>query len=171
MTLDFCSASLVSPHWGEQIRFRPDNVLKVSMVFQGLDRGGAQAVWQPFLDALDADKEWKVEFSPLKIVSTSARDFWSPTLVKRLLGFIRRTTGLARPRPTCSGPATRARPGSSCTATTRPGCRRRCCRRPAERARRCAVRRQPASRPVAASQQGAGGRTARGRGRGPRHRR
>jgi len=90
MTLDFCSASLVNPHWGEQIRFRPDNVLKVSMVFQGLDRSGAKAVWAPFLDALDADKEWKVEFSPLKIVATSARTFWSPTLVKRMLGFIKR---------------------------------------------------------------------------------
>jgi FAD/FMN-containing dehydrogenase len=89
MTLDFCSASLLNPHWGEQIRFRPDNVLKVSMVFQGLDRSGAQAVWEPFLDALDADKEWKVEFSPLKIVATSARTFWSPTLVKRLFGFIK----------------------------------------------------------------------------------
>jgi len=89
MTLDFCSASLINPHWGEQIRFRPDNVLKVSMVFQGLDRSGAQAVWKPFLEALDNDKEWKVEFSPLKIVATSARTFWSPTLVKRLFGFIR----------------------------------------------------------------------------------
>ena len=44
----------MNPHWGEQIRFRQDNVLKVSMVFQGLDRSGAQAVWQPFLDAVDA---------------------------------------------------------------------------------------------------------------------
>jgi hypothetical protein len=31
-------------------------VLKVSMVFQGLDRSGAQAVWKPFLAALDADR-------------------------------------------------------------------------------------------------------------------
>jgi len=90
MTLDFCNAGLLNPHWGEQIRFRPDNVLKVAMVFQGLDRSGAQAVWQPFLDALDDDKEWKVEFSPLKIVATSARTFWSPTLVKRVLGFIKK---------------------------------------------------------------------------------
>jgi FAD/FMN-containing dehydrogenase len=41
------------------------------------------------MDALDAAPDWKVEFSPLKIVATSARDFWSPTLVKRLLGFIK----------------------------------------------------------------------------------
>lgn len=89
-TLDFCSASLMNPHWGEQIRLRRDNVLKVSMVFQGLSRSAAQKVWQPYLVALDADRDWKVEFSPLKIVSTSARSFWSPTLVKSLLGFIKK---------------------------------------------------------------------------------
>jgi FAD/FMN-containing dehydrogenase len=88
--LDFYGKSLMNPHWGEQIRMRPDNVLKISMVFQGLTRGQAKAVWQPFIDALDADRDWKVEFSPLKIVSTSAREFWSPTLVKRVLGFIKR---------------------------------------------------------------------------------
>jgi FAD/FMN-containing dehydrogenase len=89
-TLDFCSASLLNPHWGEQIRFRPDNVLKVSMVFQGLSRSEAQAVWKPYLAALDADKEWSVEFSPLKIIATSARTFWSPTMIKSLLGFIKK---------------------------------------------------------------------------------
>ena len=88
-TLDFCSASLLNPHWGEQIRLRPDNVLKVSMVFQGFSRSEAQAVWKPYLAALDADKDWKLEFSPLKIVSTSARTFWSPTLIKKMLGFIK----------------------------------------------------------------------------------
>jgi FAD/FMN-containing dehydrogenase len=87
--LAFYGTSLMNPHWGEQVRFRPDNVLKISMVFQGLTRGEARAVWQPFMDALDAAPDWKVEFSPLKIVATSARDFWSPTLVKRLLGFIK----------------------------------------------------------------------------------
>ncbi|MEO8921732.1 MAG: hypothetical protein ABI330_02685 [Caldimonas sp.] len=90
MTLDFCSAHLISPHWGEQIRMRPDNVLKVEMVFQGLSRSEVQAVWRPFMDAVDASADYKIEFSPLKIVATSARTFWAPTLVKRLLGFISR---------------------------------------------------------------------------------
>ena len=89
-TLDFYASALMNPHWGEQIRLRPDNVLKIAMVFQGLSRGEAQAVWRPFLAALDAADDWKVEFSPLKIVSTSARTFWSPTLIKRVLGFIKR---------------------------------------------------------------------------------
>jgi FAD/FMN-containing dehydrogenase len=88
-TLDFCAANLIDPHWGEQIRFRPDNVVRIAMVFQGLSRSQAKAVWGPFMDQLDGERDWKVEFSPFKIVSTSARTFWSPTLVKKLLGFIK----------------------------------------------------------------------------------
>jgi FAD/FMN-containing dehydrogenase len=88
---ELAAASLMNPHWGEQIRFRPDNTLQVSMVFQGLTRAQAQATWQPFFDALDgAPQDYTLEFSPLKIVSTSARTFWSPTLLKRWLGFMRR---------------------------------------------------------------------------------
>lgn len=89
MTLDFYRRALMNPYWGEQIRFRPDNVVKVSMVFQGLTRGEAQAVWSPFRDALAASPEdFDVAFAPLAIVSTSVREFWSPTLLKRALGFI-----------------------------------------------------------------------------------
>ena len=170
MTLDFCSASLMNPHWGEQIRFRPDNVLKVSMVFQGLDRSGAQAVWKPFLDALDADKEWKVEFSPLKIVATSARTFWSPTLVKRVLGFIKKDDRPGVPETNVfwpgdqgqAGPVhARLRLGLAAGVAAGAG--------PAERARRYALRREPPPQPVAAPQQGARRRVARGRGRGPGH--
>ena len=89
LIVGFYAAALHNPHWGEQIRLRPDNTLRVMMVFQGLGRAEAQAVWQPFLDAVDAAPEaFETEFSPLKIVSTSARDFWSPTLFKRMFGFI-----------------------------------------------------------------------------------
>ena len=89
LVMDFYRRSLMNPHWGEQIRFRPGNVLSVSMVFQALDRGQAVDVWQPFLDALAAaPQDYALDFAPLKIVSTSARTFWSPTLFKKLLGFI-----------------------------------------------------------------------------------
>ena len=91
LMIDFCARELVNPHWGEQIRFRPDNVLKISMVFQGLTRSEASAIWQPFLDAVAASPDdFKTEFSLLKIVTTSAREFWSPTWIKTALGFIRR---------------------------------------------------------------------------------
>jgi len=90
MTLDFYAGALMNPHWGEQIRFRPGRVMSVSMVFQGMERGEAVATWQPFLDAIDRASDLSMDFAPLKIVSTSAREFWSPTLLKRTLGFIKR---------------------------------------------------------------------------------
>src|SRR5579875_2184206 len=37
-TLDFYAGCLMNPHWGEQIRFRPDDVMNVNMMFQGLSR-------------------------------------------------------------------------------------------------------------------------------------
>jgi FAD/FMN-containing dehydrogenase len=90
MAIDFYADQLMNPHWGEQIRLR-GNALQVAMVFQGFARAEAVAVWQPFFDALDAaGAEFRMDFAPLKIVSTSARTFWSPTLVKRVLGCIRR---------------------------------------------------------------------------------
>jgi FAD/FMN-containing dehydrogenase len=90
MAVDLYADRLMNPHWGEQMRLRRD-ALQVAMVFQGLTRAEAVSAWQPFLDALDAaGGDFRLDFAPLKIVSTSARTFWSPTLVKRLLGFIRR---------------------------------------------------------------------------------
>jgi len=90
MILEFYGTSLMNPHWGEQIRLRPDNMLKIAMVFQGLSRSQAQQVWQPLLDAVEAQPdEFNIEFAPLKIVATSARDFWAPTPLKSLLGFIK----------------------------------------------------------------------------------
>jgi len=88
--VDLYAGSLMNVHWGEQIRLR-GNRLQVAMVFQGLTRAQASAAWQPFFDWLDqAGGDYHVEFAPLKIVSTSARTFWAPTLLKRMLGFIRR---------------------------------------------------------------------------------
>ncbi|MFS8138426.1 MAG: FAD-binding oxidoreductase [Thermomonas sp.] len=89
LAINLYAGSLMNPHWGEQIRFREGNLMNVSMVFQGMDRGQAVDVWQPLLDALGAaPQDFSVDFAPLKIVSTSARSFWSPTLIKKALGFI-----------------------------------------------------------------------------------
>ncbi len=112
ITIDFCARSLVDPHWGEQLRLRPDNALNVSMVFQGLDRSDAQAVWQPFFDQVDASPhDFSIDFSPLKIVSTSAREFWSPTLIKRTLGFIKRDDRAGAPADNVFWPGDQAQAG------------------------------------------------------------
>lgn len=88
--VDFYAKHLLNPHWGEQFRFRPNNLLQVSMVFQGLSRGEAVAVWQPFFDALDAaPDDYKLEFAPFKIISTSARGFWEASFFKKMLGFVK----------------------------------------------------------------------------------
>jgi FAD/FMN-containing dehydrogenase len=88
--VDLYAGSLMNAHWGEQIRMR-GNVLQVAMVFQGLTRAQAGAAWQPFFDAVDkAPGDYSIDFAPLKIVATSARTFFSPTLIKRVFGFIRR---------------------------------------------------------------------------------
>jgi FAD/FMN-containing dehydrogenase len=89
LAVDFYAGALMNPHWGEQIRLRRENVMNVSMVFQGLERSQAQQVWDPFLDMLArAPQDFSIDFAPLKIVSTSARTFWAPTLIKKTLGFI-----------------------------------------------------------------------------------
>lgn len=88
MTLQFYGQNLMNPHWGEQIRMRPENLLRISMVFQGLNRGQAQAVWQPFIDTVNsAPADFRFDSAPF-IVSTSARDFWAPSFVKKALGLM-----------------------------------------------------------------------------------
>ena len=48
--LEFYREALFNPNWGEQIRFRPDRLVSIAMVFQGLDQDRAKAVWRPFFD-------------------------------------------------------------------------------------------------------------------------
>jgi FAD/FMN-containing dehydrogenase len=48
----FYRDSLFNDHWGEQAHFSSDNVLEISMVFQGLTTEESRKVWQPFLDWL-----------------------------------------------------------------------------------------------------------------------
>ena len=55
--ISFYSDSLFNPHWGEQIRLRPDNTLELSMVCQGLDDGQIRSLWKPFFDWVQASKD------------------------------------------------------------------------------------------------------------------
>ena len=169
--VDFCAEHLVGPHWGEQIRFFPNNVLGIAMVFQGLTRGQAQAVWRPFMDAVDAGSdEWKLEFSLLKIVSTSAREFWAPTFIKRTLGFISRDDRPGAPPTNVFWPGDQGQAGPvparlqldlaprDAAATGAP-----------RRAGRCALRGEPALARLAAPEQGPRRRAGRRAGRSARH--
>jgi FAD/FMN-containing dehydrogenase len=71
----FYQEALFNPHWGEQVAFRGDNVLHLSMVFQGIGQKEAEAAWAPFLDWVRARKEYTFS-SPVKIFALPARHFW-----------------------------------------------------------------------------------------------
>ena len=81
--LSFYGESLMNAHWGEQAAVQPDNVLKISLVSQGLDSAGARAVWRPFIDWVNAaGAEYKWVRSP-SIGAGAARDWWNVEGMKR----------------------------------------------------------------------------------------
>jgi FAD/FMN-containing dehydrogenase len=80
--------ALFNPHWGEQIAFRPSNVLMINMTFQGLGQQQAQAAWKPFLDWLAAaPQDFTMTRAPI-ILALPARHFWDPAFLKMLPGAV-----------------------------------------------------------------------------------
>jgi FAD/FMN-containing dehydrogenase len=79
--LTFYRLQLFNPHWGEQIRFEPDNSISIGMVFQGLSRDEAEDVWRPFVDWVGTtpkDLSWE---TPLTIHEIPARHFWDASFL------------------------------------------------------------------------------------------
>jgi FAD/FMN-containing dehydrogenase len=70
----FYHERLFNPHWGETVSLREGRQLHLSMVFQGLDRAQAQAVWAPFLDWVRASGDYT--FKEPTIMAVPARRFW-----------------------------------------------------------------------------------------------
>jgi FAD/FMN-containing dehydrogenase len=82
------SESLMNRHWGEQIAFRPDNVLAIAMVFQGLEQQQAEAIWRPFLDWLATSPQDFSMVSAPWIVAVPARRFWDPAFLRTVPGVV-----------------------------------------------------------------------------------
>jgi FAD/FMN-containing dehydrogenase len=86
--LSFYSESLLNPHWGEQIAFRPGDILAIAMVFQGLDQQQAETIWRPFLDWLaGAPQDFSMVSAPW-IVAVPARRFWDPGFLRGVPGVV-----------------------------------------------------------------------------------
>src|SRR5215211_5113404 len=84
----FYGEALFNPNWGEQIAFRPGNVLDISMAFQGLDQQQAQATWRPFFDWLAAaPQDFSIESGPT-VLPAPAGSFWDPQLLEQAPGLI-----------------------------------------------------------------------------------
>ena len=82
-TIGFYHERLFNPHWGEQMRFGPDNTLRLSMVCHGLNRQQATEVWRPFLAwVANAPQDFAFEM-PVQIVDLPARQFWNATFLKQ----------------------------------------------------------------------------------------
>jgi FAD/FMN-containing dehydrogenase len=78
----FYRERLFNPHWGETVSLREGRQLKLSMVFQGLDRAEAQALWAPFFDWVRASGDYTFK-EPTVMAIPACRfwdaDFWDKT--------------------------------------------------------------------------------------------
>ncbi len=79
----FYRESLLNPHWGETVSFRPGNVLEISMVFQDLDQARAAAVWQPFLAWIAAQGADYALVQPPLFLHVPAASLWDASFLKQ----------------------------------------------------------------------------------------
>jgi FAD/FMN-containing dehydrogenase len=86
--MSFYRDKLLNATWGETVRFRPSNMLEISMVFQGIDQAAATATWQPFIDWLMASPSDFEVSVPIKALAAPAHFFWDVEFLKKNLPFV-----------------------------------------------------------------------------------
>lgn len=74
--VDFYSENLFNPHWGEQIRIRPDNTIELSMIGPGLDGDQAKRVWQPFFDWVKSSDDLSASDLRASAITRPPRHYW-----------------------------------------------------------------------------------------------
>ncbi len=86
--MDLYADALFNPNWGEQIIFRSGNVLVINMLFQGIEQKRAEAIWQPFLDWLQAARQdFQLQAGPV-FIAAPARHFWDPRFLEKVPGAV-----------------------------------------------------------------------------------
>jgi FAD/FMN-containing dehydrogenase len=73
--LTFYQESLLNPHWGEQVKFGPDNTLEISMASQGVEQDQLYQIWKPFMDWMKASAQDFTVTHPFAY-AVPARTFW-----------------------------------------------------------------------------------------------
>ena len=87
--VDFYAQTLFNPQWGGLIRLEPGRRLSIlSMVFQGLDREQAEAVWRPFFDWVSSSPQELNVVSPPRVLAVPGRRFWDPAVLRRVPGAV-----------------------------------------------------------------------------------
>ena len=74
--LEFYRDHLLNEHWGEQIKFKTENTLEISMVSQGLDKEQIAKVWEPFSDWIKASPQDFAFTAPFRYGAYPARGWW-----------------------------------------------------------------------------------------------
>jgi FAD/FMN-containing dehydrogenase len=86
--VDFYAQELFNPKWGEQIRLQPGRRLAINMVFQGLNREQAEALWRPFFDWIASSAEELNVVLPPHVGARPGRRFWDPAVLRRVPGAV-----------------------------------------------------------------------------------
>ncbi|HET7930746.1 MAG TPA: FAD-binding oxidoreductase [Rhodanobacteraceae bacterium] len=84
----FAGAALINRHWGEQAHFGSPNHFRISMMFQGLDKARAEAVWKPFVEFVNASPQDYRITAPLEVFAFPARAMWNPELMRKVPGAV-----------------------------------------------------------------------------------
>src|SRR3546814_587254 len=85
--LQFYAEGLYNAHWGEQLGFRPNNALRISMLCQGHSQEQAEALWAPFWAWL-RDQPDDYDFPEPTVIVIEGRQFWNPDFLKTLPGIV-----------------------------------------------------------------------------------
>lgn len=74
--VEFYAGQLFNAHWGEQIYIGKENVLKFSMVSQGLDDDAVTAIWKPLMDWVAASPSSYKVVEDFSLGAFPARHWW-----------------------------------------------------------------------------------------------
>ncbi len=83
--IGFYHDRLHNRHWGEQIVFGSGNHIRISMVFQGLNRQQVEALWRPLLDWIAVSGNDFTYEAPITILDVPARHFWDAAYLNQHL--------------------------------------------------------------------------------------
>jgi FAD/FMN-containing dehydrogenase len=83
--MSFYRERLFNPTWGEQVKFRPNNLLEIAMVFQGIDQQTANATWKPLVDWVNASPGDYSIAQPVQALAAPAHFFWDVEFLKQNL--------------------------------------------------------------------------------------
>jgi FAD/FMN-containing dehydrogenase len=92
--VEFYREKLFNPHWGETVHFHDGHALRVSMVFQDMDKARAEATWKPFFDFVRASPHHYAITDAPQILAFPARMMWNPEALRKFPGAV-----VADPRP------------------------------------------------------------------------